>query len=139
MLRPLDRRTLRRHFSFDSADEALVFVAAMARRSHPGMATAVCLDEKRRLLDFRAVADGADHLSDVLRFVELIGPRRTRAVVLITDRSGEPLADRPDDELLWEELVGQASAAGIELLDWWVTFRTQAFSVAEHAPTPAGW
>jgi hypothetical protein len=58
---------------------------------------------------------------------------------LLTDRTGETMADRPDDELAWEELVGQATAAGLELLDWWVIFGTQAFSVAEFAPTPAGW
>ena len=99
MLHPLDRRTLRRHFTFGSADEAMPFVTAMARRSRPGMAVAVCLDERRRLLDFRPVVDGADHLDDVLRFVELLGHRRTRAVLLLSDRTGESLADRPDDEL----------------------------------------
>ncbi len=139
MLHPLDRRSLRRHFSFGSAEEATSFVAAMARRSEPGMAIAVCLDERRRLLDFRPIVDGADHLDDVLRFVQHGGHHRTHAVLLLTDRTGESLVDRPDDELLWEELVGQADAAGFDLLDWWVMFGTQAFSVAEFAPTPARW
>jgi hypothetical protein len=130
---------LHRHSCFDSADEARSFVALLARRSEPGMAIAICLDEKRRLLDFRPVAGGGDHLADVLAFVQVLGHEETQAVLLLSDRSEEVMADRPDDELVWEELVGQATAAGLVLLDWWVLFGTQAFSIAEHAPTPAAW
>jgi hypothetical protein len=134
-----DLREIRRAFRFDTADDATDFVAEMARRSSPGTAVAVALDRQRRLVDFRPIEDGADHLPDVLRFIVLCGDRRTEQVLLLTDRTGETLADHPDDELLWEELVGLARSLGVHLLDWWVMFGTKAFSVAEFAPTPAGW
>jgi hypothetical protein len=134
-----DLRAIRRAFRFDTAEEATEFVAAMARRSSPGMAVAIALDRHRRLVDFRPVDDGAEHLPDVLRFLVVCGDRRTESVLLLTDRTGEPLADHPDDELLWEELVGLADALGVRLVDWWVMFGTKAFSVAEFAPTPAAW
>jgi hypothetical protein len=76
MLLDTNLRALRRHFRFDSAEEAQHVLAAIARRSEPGMATAV-------------------------------------AVV--------------------------ACSLRIPLLDWWVTVDLQAFSVAEFAPTRAGW
>ncbi len=139
MLHPLERRALRRQFSFETADDACRFVAEMAVRSEPGMAVAICLDHRRRLLDFRPVVDGADHLSDVLAFVDLLGDRRTASVLLLSDRTGDLIADRPDDELVWEELVGQADARGLTLIDWWILYGSHAFSIAEHAPTPARW
>jgi len=132
-------RALRRAYRFDSSEEAKHFLAAIARRSEAGMATAVALDRRRRLLDFRAVGDGADHLPDVVAFMAFCGRRGTRFLVLVTDRTGEIPADRPGDELQWEELVGLARSLGLDLLDWWVTVDQQAFSVAEFAPTPAGW
>ena len=61
------------------------------------------------------------------------------SLFVITDRSGEVFADRPDDELVWMELVDLAAAAGFTLLDWFVVFGTMAFSVAEYAPRPAQW
>lgn len=82
MLLDTNIRALRRHYRFDSAEEAKLFLAAIARRSEPGMATAVAQ---------------------------------------------------------WEELVGLARSLRLQLLDWWVTVDQQAFSIAEFAPTPAGW
>ena len=139
MLLDTNIRALRRHYRFDSAEEAKLFLAAIARRSEPGMATAVALDHRRRLLEFRPVADGAEHLPDVLLFMAFCGRRGTRSLFLVTDRTGEVPADRPDDELQWEELVGLARSLRLQLLDWWVTVDQQAFSIAEFAPTPAGW
>ena len=60
-------------------------------------------------------------------------------VLLLSDRTGQPLGDRPDDELVWEELVEHADELGLRLLDWWVLFGDEAFSVAERCPTPAAW
>ena len=60
-------------------------------------------------------------------------------LMLVSNRTGQYCADRPTDELEWEEMVGVARANGIVLLDWFVTYGTKAFSLAEFAPTPAGW
>ena len=44
--------------------------------------------------------------------------------------SHEVPADRPDDELVWEEMVGVAQANDLILWDWWVVWGTKAFSLA---------
>jgi len=41
--------------------------------------------------------------------------------MLVSNRSGQDCADRWDDELVWEEMVGTARANDIVMLDWWVT------------------
>jgi hypothetical protein len=75
----------------------------------------------------------------VLRTTARAGPARTDAVLLLTDRSVDLVPEHPDDEVLWDELVGQADALGFELLDWFVLCGDVAFSVADRAPTPARW
>lgn len=133
-------RQLNRVFSFGSAEEALPFVAEMAARSDPGTATVVLLDNRRRLCDLLVVTEGgAEHLAEVLEGAVLRSDARARYAILLTDRSGEPLADRPDDELQWMELVELARSEGLVLLDWFVTYGMRGFSVAEFAPLPAQW
>jgi hypothetical protein len=139
VLRPDDRRLLRHHTCFDSPDDARPFVAWLARRSRPGTAIAVMLDRQRRLLDVRAVPRAADRPDHVLGLVATTCHRRAVEVLLLIDRTGQPLGDRPDDELVWEELVEHADELGLHLVDWWVLFGDEAFSVAERCPTPAGW
>lgn len=138
MLQPLERRVLRRHTCFDTPDDARGFVAAVARHSRPGMVFAVCLDRRRRLVDFHCLP-GAHEAAEIVRVVQRCGHHRTCSLLLLSDRSDEPVVSRPDDELTWEELCGQADAAGLALLDWWVLTGRHAYSVAELTPTPAGW
>jgi hypothetical protein len=139
VLRPSDRRALRRHYAFDTVDDAAAFVAAVTRCSRPGLALAVCLDPQRQLLDLHAVPGGADDPVAVLHAAAHTCSKRTQAVLLLTDRRGEVLADRPDDEVRWQELVDVADDLGLQLVDWWLLFGDQAWSVAERSPTPARW
>ena len=139
MLCLVDRRALRRRYSFDTADDAAAFAAAVARCSRPGLALAVCLDVRRQLLDLHGVPRGAEDLAEVLHTVAHTCSDRTHAVLLLTDRSGEVLADRPDDEVRWQELVEVADDLGLQLLDWWLLFGDRTCSVAERSPTPARW
>jgi hypothetical protein len=133
------RARLFRGHHYTSADDALRMAAAVSQRERPGSATLVFLDRNRELVDILVVEDGGDHLVEVLELVFTIDDRGAAGLFIITDRSGEVPADRPDDELVWMELVDLAATAGITLLDWFVVFGTKAFSVAEFAPLPAQW
>ena len=113
--------------------------AAVSQRKVPGSATLVLLNRNRELVDIRIVEDGADCLAEVLELVFTIDDSGASNLFIITDRSGEVSADRPDDELVWMELVDLAATVGITLLDWFVVFGTRSFSVAEFAPLPAQW
>jgi hypothetical protein len=120
---------LRRELEFVDAASALSLLKA----------TLVLVDDDRRLVDFFVVEDGAEQLIYVIeRIVEADWPEVT-ALFLVTDRTGEVPADRPDDELVWMELASLASFYGVTLLDWFVVWGTNAFSVAEFAPVPAQW
>jgi hypothetical protein len=61
------------------------------------------------------------------------------ALLIVTNRSGEVPADRPDDELVWEEMVGATRSRKVVLLDWWILWGQKAFSAAEFAPSGPGW
>ena len=130
---------LRRELEFVDAASALRLLKAIRRLDRPGSLTLVLVDEDRRLVDFFVVEDGAEQLVYVVeRIVEADWPEVT-ALFLVTDRTGEVPADRPDDELVWMELASLASFYGVTLLDWFVVWGTTAFSVAEFAPVPAQW
>jgi hypothetical protein len=131
-------RLFRRHH-FTSAHDALRLAAAVSQRERPGSATLVFLNSNRGLVDIRVIEDGGDQLVEVLELVFTIDDTGASGLFIITDRSGEMSADRPDDELVWMELVDLAATAGITLLDWFVVFGTTTFSVAEFAPLPAQW
>ena len=113
--------------------------AAVSQQKQPGSATLVFLNRNRGLVDIRVIEDGGDQLVEVLELVFTIDDRGASGLFIITDRSGEVSADRPDDELVWMELVDLAGTVGITLLDWFVVYGTRAFSVAEFAPLPAQW
>jgi len=89
-------------------------------------------------LEFRHRGWG-DQLVEVLEMVFTIDDSGASCLFIITDRTGEVYADRPDDELAWMELVDLAATADITLLDWFVVYGTITFSVAEFAPLPAQW
>ena len=113
--------------------------AAVGQQKLPGSATLVFLDRNRGLVDIRVIEDGGDPLVEVLEMVFTIDDSGASNLFIITDRSGDVSADRPDDELVWMELVDLAATAGVTLLDWFVVYGTRAFSVAEFAPLPAQW
>ena len=133
------RARLFRGHHYTSAHDALRMAAAVSQREQSGSATLVFLNRNRGLVDILVVEDGADQLVEVLELVFTIDDRGAAGLFIITDRSGEVSADRPDDELVWMELVDLAATAGITLLDWFVVFGTKAFSIAEFAPLPAQW
>jgi len=64
---------------------------------------------------------------------------RGAALLILSNRTGEVPADRPGDELLWEELSGIATSQGIHLLDWFVFSGQWTFSATEHSPSGDGW
>lgn len=120
-----------------TTEDAMFFVAGFSRLAIPGSALLVLVDEDRLLLDIVTVVDGAEHPHDLVRFAWLYSD--ARSIFLAVNRTGQAPADRPDDELTWLELRGQATAADLVLLDWFVVWGTKAFSIAEHAPAPAAW
>ena len=124
---------------FDSAADALVVAAAVGRLGRPGSATLVFLDDDARVVDVLVISDGGDQLAHVLDLALQMQEPELEELFVITDRTGEVPADRPDDELVWMELSDLASSYGVCLLDWYVVFDMQAFSVAEFAPSPARW
>ena len=133
------RARLFRGHHYTSAHDALRMAAAVSQRKRPGSVTLVLLNRNRELVDIRIVEDGADCLPEVLELVFTIDDSGASGLFIITDRSGEVFADRPDDELVWMELVDLAATVGITLLDWFVVYGTMTFSVAEFAPLPAQW
>jgi hypothetical protein len=122
----------------ETADDALAFIAACGRNTPAGAAVLLFADDERRPCEILAVVDGAECLRDI---VDLVCPAVEASYLLIVvNRSDERPADRPDDELLWMELVAAADDHGMQLLDWMVIVSpAQAFSVAEFAPLPAAW
>jgi hypothetical protein len=137
-----------------SRQDAIGLVTMAAHRVVPGSAGFVLLDRDRRFRELLVLPDpertgpgtgrlGPERASENLpRLLDIIctpeGDPPT--LLLLTDRSGETPLDRPGDELLWQELHAAAATRGTTLLDWFVLADQRwAFSVAEFAPTPAGW
>jgi hypothetical protein len=130
---------LRREIRFDSPKEAYAVAASVSRLRRPGSATVVSLDDDRRVIDLLVVEDGAGHESEMIELMVLSEESGLSSLFLVTDRTGEVPADRPDDELTWMELVELAASDGLVLRDWFIVWGTKAFSVAEFAPLPAQW
>lgn len=119
------------------ATDAHQVLASCARTTPPGSVTLFFLDEERRICDLLCVTDGRENVRSL---VDMICPFvEARYLLIVSNRSGQVLADRPDDELTWMELVGAASDHGQQLLDWFIVWGTYAFSVAEFAPLGAAW
>lgn len=117
--------------------DALGVVSLLARTSPPGVDVVVGLDRRRRI-QLVLPMEPDSPLPEVL---DLLAQhcRRGEALLVVSNRTGQDPADRPDDELVWEEMLGTAASYGVVLLDWWVAWGTKAFSVAEFAPSPARW
>lgn len=130
---------LRRECRFEGASDVLVLLKSLSKLGQQGSATLVLLDEDRRLVDLYVVEDGDAELRRLVETVCEADIPDVTDIVLISDRSGSESADRPDDELLWMELVELAEDWDIVLLDWFVLAGRYSFSVAEYAPIPAQW
>lgn len=114
--------------------------AAWARR-HPGDgAVTVLLDANHRVVALLPVDGGEDALPEAVRQILANDPAPVSALAIVVTRSGPPPFERPDDELRWEELQAACRRGRLRLLDFFVVGGGRfAFSVAEHAPTPAAW
>ena len=134
-----DSVSILRSRRFACAADALLVAAAVGRLRRPGSATFVFLDDDRRLVDVLVVEDGGDQLAHVLDMALQLQEPEVEELFVVTDRTGEVPADRPDDELVWLELLDLAAEHGTTLLDWFVVWDMKAFSVAEFAPRPAQW
>lgn len=144
--RKLDRRiekdpigVLHDEVCFRSREEAMPFIAGTSRHTKPGCLTLAFTDEHHRLVDMLVVDGGGDNIRQCVEIACGIVMLKARGLLLISDRSGEVPADRPDDELLWLELVQIAKDQRITLYDWMITWGTKAYSVAEFAPIAAQW
>lgn len=118
-------------------EDALPFVALLSTRLDPGVDAVLAFDKRGRFVLWIPL-DPDSSLPAVVELIASIAERGER-LMLVSNRTGQPCADRPDDELVWEEMCGIARANHIVLLDWFVTWNTTAFSLAEFAPTPAAW
>lgn len=66
-------------------------------------------------------------------------PEEVTSLLVVSNRTGEIPADRPDDELIWEDMVDLAAIVDITVLDWLIAWGTKAFSATEFADYPAHW
>lgn len=80
------------------------FVAAAARRTTPGMATMIFADRSGKAVDLFCIEGGGEQLPELVELTCSQSKPEICGLVLVTDRTGEVPADRPDDELTWLEL-----------------------------------
>lgn len=111
--------------------------AVLASRIRPGAELILLFDEDGTLDITFPVPLGVP-LPSVVDSVTQVADQGW-SLVIVSNRTGEVPADRPGDELVYEEVRGAALARGVQLLDWYVIWDTKAFSVAEFAPSGPGW
>jgi hypothetical protein len=118
-------------------EDGLQFAAASWRKQPAGAHLVIGADDDARVRLILGVEPDTPlpQLVESLAAVALPG----EALWILSNRRGEVPADRPDDEIVWEEMRGAADAHRIQLLDWMISAGRFAFSAAEHAPSPAGW
>ena len=126
-----------RRFRIRTFDDCLTFVATVARKVPPGVDVVAGIDRRHRLQVILPMEPGSPLPEVVDQLASHFLPRE--ALLVVSNRTGETPADRPDDELVFEEMAGAARAYDIVLLDWWITSGTKAFSIAEFAPSGTGW
>lgn len=122
-----------------SAHDALVVVRSVGKTVPPGTNTIVFLDADGRFVTNWSVVDSDDGLEEVVAVTCQMAPVEATAAFLVSNRTGQEPADRPDDESRWQRLGEIAEDSGVDLLDWLVVWGRAAFSLAEHAPVAAGW
>jgi hypothetical protein len=118
-------------------EDVLPLLAVIAARSQPRTNWVLAMTRERNveLILPLAFDEGMPSTIGLLAAAALPG----EAILVVSDRSGEVPADRPDDELIWEEMRGAAAAHDVVLIDWYVVWNTTAFSIAEFAPSGPGW
>jgi len=130
---------LRRDLRFTSAADAMLVARGLWNQRLPGSAAVILLDEERQLVDLLCVVDGGDKLPDIVAMLCSAEMPNVTGLLLLSDRTGEVPADRPDDELTWMELLDLGASSDITVYDWLVISDHWAFSVAEFIPVPAEW
>jgi hypothetical protein len=124
--------------SLASRDETLPLLKAASTRMDPGEVLVACLDRHRRLIELIPVAAGDDELPALAETLAR-APKNVRAVVVATVRRNVAPAE-PEDEPRWEAMQAALARSHVTLLDWFVICGPRwAWSVAEHADTPAQW
>ena len=137
----MSMRTRRRNrrISLATQTETLPLLKAASTRMAPGQVLVACLDERRRLIELLPVLADDESLPEIARTLA-DAPRNVRAVVLATMRPNVVPADKPEDEPRWEAMQAALAGSHVTLLDWFVICGERwAWSVAEHADTPAQW
>jgi hypothetical protein len=124
-------------FRMRTPADAQALVAGLRDRVEPGIDVVLVFDDARHLVHAFPMEPGSSLPEAVAAAAR--GVAVGDALMIVSNRSGQVPADRPDDELAWEELAGTAAAHGVVLVDWWVIWGTKAFSLAEHAPSGAGY
>lgn len=132
-------RTLRKELSVTCPTDVYPLLKSIGKCGPVGAVTIVFVDKKGRFFDMLTVADGDDHVVDIVTRLLPCLDRRIAAIVLASDRTGEAPADRPSDEERWCFIATAARFHSVTMLDWFVVWGDKAFSVAEFATVPAGW
>lgn len=123
-----------------SADDLADLALAWARRHPADGAVAVLCDANHRVVALVPVDGGEEGVPQLVGRILADDPPPVAALAVVVTRSGPPPFERPDDELRWEELHAACRRGRQRLLDFFVVGAGRcAFSVAEHAPTPAAW
>lgn len=118
-------------------EEGIALAAASARRHPRGAHLFVGLDRARQVRLFLPMEPSTPLAQTVAMLGELFLPGE--ALLIVSNRTGEVPADRPDDELVWEEMLGAARSRRVVLLDWWILWGQKLFSAAEFSPSGPGW
>lgn len=128
-----------RRISLATPAQTLPLLKAMSTRMGPGEVLVACLDRHRRLVELLPVEAADEDLPGLAR-VLADAPARVRAVIVATARPNVVPADKPEDEGGWEQMQAALTESHVTLLDWFVVCGERwAWSVAEHAATPAQW
>ncbi len=118
-------------------EEGLSIVAAARTRVPVGVDLVVLLDTEGGWIDAFQMEPG----TPLPEIIEVCASRMVpgAAILVVSNRTGEVPTDRPDDELVWEEIAGIAASYGVTLLDWFVFSGPWSFSVTEFSPSGDGW
>ena len=118
--------------------ETMPLLKAAMTRMEPGQVLVACLDKRRRLIELIPVLAPDNELPAMAETLAL-APKKVRGIVIATFRPNMVPADTPEDEPRWESMQAALADSHVTLLDWFVVGERWAWSVAEHAATPAKW
>ncbi len=118
-------------------DDGPALCAVVARRLEPGIDVVLGFDPAGWLELVVPLAPDEPLAACVDLLAQSVD--REWSLIVVSNRTGEFPADRPGDELVYEEMRGAVLAHDVVLLDWFVVWGTKAFSLAEFAPSGHGW